>query len=245
MMKPRKRGGSRSAHCSLTINDESKIGFKPSRIIKHFSFKNTKHVVICMLIIIVTLSITVFSHWLLNDFDEIEHKQRQEIEQIEDLFYDEHVWMQRSHERAVESMQSTHEKDMDKELKWFLDEMNAITFVLCLFCMHHPMLCVIINSVKQEMVRQEHKEAEYKLNATARIHDYHSAEQKKLDEKLNAMYVESGDKIEYVNKRMAECKAKATELDTKLTNLRPKQELRSKSGAVPENYYKYAYKQEN
>eukprot|EP01084_Bolivina_argentea_P105964 189767_1 len=181
------------------VKDDSVFGFAPARVIEQFSFMNPKHTIIVISIIITIISLTGLIHGLLNDFDAIESKQKTEIRFIEDLFQEEHQWMQSNHEKTVESLKISHQTDIDNELKWFLDEMKSIT-------------------EQKVTLETEHKDAGYKLQSSTNQHEFHSKEQKELDDKLNKLYTSSSDKIEHLNNKLAECDKASGDLDLKIAS---------------------------
>ena len=106
------------------------IGFAPARIIEHFSFLNPKHALITIGIIVAVVCSTSFIHWLLNDFEKMEATQQREVQQIENLFEEEYKWMQKNHEATLKVLRESHQKDLDNEMKWFIEEINSITYVI-------------------------------------------------------------------------------------------------------------------
>ena len=93
------------------------IGFAPSRIIENFSFRNPKHAFWVIVIIINIISITLLIHWLIDDFEAMELKQKSEMTLIEDLFTEEYEYMQENHKNTIKSLEEMTQSDIDNELK--------------------------------------------------------------------------------------------------------------------------------
>ena len=204
-----KQRGSRKYYPSnrgLSANykkDDDIIGYAPLRVFEYFSFQNPKHILLTMTIIVGVVVITYFSHRLLNDIEAVKERQKREVAAIEDLFRDEHEAMKRNHREMMESMELAHQKDIDQELQWFLDEMESIQF-------------------SARSLESEHKEVSYKKEAAERLHEFHSMEQKELDQKLNALYNENGDKIEHLNHQLIQCQNDLRTFDAEIARVRGK-----------------------
>ena len=78
------------------------------------------------------------------------------------------------------------------------------------------MSCFDENRKQKDELDRQHKEAEEHLKASTSSHEYHMGEQKKLDDELNQLYVNSADKIEHLNKKLQECNTNNNDLDHKL-----------------------------
>eukprot|EP01083_Nonionella_stella_P068458 181746_1 len=181
------------------LKTDGVIGFAPGRRIEHFTFMDAKHSLIVLAIIVSTISLTASIHWLCNDYDEIEKQQNKELKSIENLFHDEKDWLQKTHDKTVETLQQTHQNDVDEEMKWFLQEMKSITD-------------------KKIELEKKHKDAQNQLESSAKLHESHSSEQKELDDQLNQLYTSSGDKIQHLNKRLNACTDTAKDLEIKIAS---------------------------
>ena len=58
------------------------------------------------------------------------------------------------------------------------------------------------------------------MEAAERLHEFHSMEQKELDQRLNALYTEKGDKIEHLNHELIRCQHDLRDLDTEIQTAR-------------------------
>ena len=207
---------------------EGMIGFVPAREIEIFSFMNLKHSSIVLAIVVGMMCSTALIHWLLNDFEAVESTQKQEVQMIEDLFHSEFEWMQKNHQSTVDLLKKSHQNDVDNELKWFLDEMAVIT-------------------QQKQALQVEHKGAEQELRSSSEMHGYHSREQKLLDEQLNALYSDSGDKTEHLNKKLKQCNDANAALDIKIAAAKvatpAKADVKVESVQGSDSGYQYKYYQ--
>ena len=70
------------------------------------------------------------------------------------------------------------------------------------------------------------------MQSSTELHEAHSAEQKELDDQLNKLYTNQGDKIEHLNSKLIECNAKGFDLDVKIAEIK---RLQQEKGSVDDD----------
>ena len=82
--------------------------------------------------------------------------------------------------------------------------------------MHSHTHSLTVDREKKQSLDAEHKEAVHKMEATERLHQFHSMEQRELDQRLNALYTDKGDKIEHLNQELTRCHHGLRELEAQI-----------------------------
>lgn len=77
------------------------------------------------------------------------------------------------------------------------------------------------------------------MEAAERLHEFHSVEQKELDQKLNALYTEKGDKIEHLNHQLIQCQHDIRGLDAEIARVRGKDTVQDLRNDQDDGFWKH------